>query len=152
MRYLRSALSVAACFAGLLFTAGALSAGEKKLMHCFIFTPIEAATEADWQAFYNASDELPGKIPGLSHVWYGKLARNLTIFSVAPEARKKLAAGEKSATGEVTQQVRKFGVCMEFQSESALKVYADHPAHKEWETVYSKVRQYGTNTFDIIGQ
>jgi hypothetical protein len=36
MRHLRSALSVAACLAGLLFTAGALSAGEKKLMHCFI--------------------------------------------------------------------------------------------------------------------
>jgi hypothetical protein len=49
-------------------------------------------------------------------------------------------------------RVRKFGVCMEMDDEAALKVYADHAAHKEWEEAYSKVRQPGTTTYDILGQ
>lgn len=127
-------------------------AGEKKLMHCFVFTPVESATEADWQAFFKATDELPGKIPGLNKVWYGKLRVPLTIFSSDAATRKKLAAGEKEVTGPVTRLVRQWGVCMEFNDEAALKVYADHPAHKAWEQVYFKVRQPMTTTFDILGQ
>lgn len=140
------------CAVCLFLTAGVLSAGEKKLMHCFAFTPIDEASQADWRAFSEATDALPGKIPGLNKVWHGKLRRNLSIFTVDREARKKLAAGEKKVTAEVTLTVRQYGVCMEMDSEAALQTYADHPAHKEWEQVYSKVRQPGTTTYDIIGQ
>lgn len=135
-----------------LLAAGVVSAGEKKLMHCFTFTPIEAATEADWEAFYKATDELPGKIPGLSRVWHGKLVRPLAILGTDRESSKKLMAGEKEVTGPVTRRVRTYGVCMEFADEAALKAYTPHPAHKEWEQVYGKVREYGTTTFDIIGR
>jgi len=27
-------------------------AGEKGLMHCFYFTPVASATQADWQGFF----------------------------------------------------------------------------------------------------
>ena len=145
MRILRLTLMLAVA-------AGLLSAGEKKLMHCFAFTAIEGASQADWDAFYKATGELPGKIPGLSKVWYGKLRRNLSIFNVAPEVRKKLGAGEQKVAGDVTQTVRQYGVCMEMDDEAALKTYESHPAHKAWVEVYSKVRQPGTTTFDIIGQ
>jgi len=134
----------------LLLAVGAATAAEKKLMHCFVFTPVETATQADWEAFYKATDELPGKVPGLSRVWYGKLLRNLTILGTDRETSKKLAAGEKDVTGPVTRRVRGYGVCMEFADEAALKVYAPHPAHKDWEKVYEKVREYGTTTFDIL--
>jgi hypothetical protein len=50
---------------GLLF-AGASMAGEKKLMHCFAFTPLKSATSADWDAFYKATDDLPKKIKGVT--------------------------------------------------------------------------------------
>lgn len=136
----------------LLLLAGVAAAGEKKLMHCFVFTPVEAATAADWEAFYKATDELPGKVPGLSRVWHGKLARNLAILGVDREASKKLAAGEKEVPGTVTRRVRSYGVCMEFADEAALKAYAPNPAHKDWEKVYEKVREYGTTTFDILGR
>jgi len=135
-----------------LTAAAPLAAGEKKLMHCFTFTAVESATEADWQAFFKATDGLPGKIPGLSRVWYGKLRSPLAIFSTDAATRKKLAAGEKDVSGPVTRLVRQWGVCMEMDDEAALKAYADHPAHKAWEQVYFKVRQPGTTTFDIIGQ
>ena len=98
-------------------------------MHCFAFTPIESATVAEWRAFYDATDQLPKKIPGITHVWYGKLRRPLN------------AGGE-----------RKYGVCMEMANEDALKSYGEHPFHKEWMNVYSKVRVEGTTTFDILGQ
>jgi hypothetical protein len=39
---------------------------------------------------------------------------------------------------------------MEFKDEEALKAYGPHEAHKEWEAVYGKVRQYGTTTVDIL--
>jgi hypothetical protein len=132
--------------------AGGAFAGEKKLMHCFYFTPIEAATDADWQAFYKATDGLVGKIPGLTRVWYGKLRAPMTQFNPDAAARKELGGGAQSAKGEVTRRVRTHGVCMEMNDEAALKTYADHPAHKEWEGVYAKVRQPGTMTFDILGQ
>ncbi|MBM3747837.1 MAG: hypothetical protein FJW34_18780 [Acidobacteria bacterium] len=134
----------------LLLAAGAATAADKKLMHCFVFTPVEAATQADWEAFYKATDELPGKVPGLSRVWAGKLARNLAILGTDRETSKKLAAGEKEVSGPLTRRVRSYGVCMEFADEAALKAYAPHPAHKEWEKVYEKVREYGTTTFDIL--
>ena len=105
-------------------------AGEKKLMHCFAFAPVESATAADWDAFYKASDQMPKKIPGVSRVWYGKLRSDLTV----------------------NNSVRKYGMCVEMRDEAALKAYADHPYHRQWVDVYSKVRVEGTTTFDIIGQ
>ena len=140
---------IAAC---LLLFAGLVSAGEKKLMHCFYFSVAENATDADWQAFYKATDELPGKIPVVSRVWYGKLVRPMGILTTADaETRKKLMA-EGAATGPVTRLVRQYGVCMEMADEAALKVYADHPYHKDWETAYFKVRQPGTNSMDFVGR
>jgi hypothetical protein len=120
------------------FAASVLSAGEKAVMHCFAFTAVESATPADWDAFYKATDQLPSKIPGLTHVWYGKLAKPLAI--VATEG------------GESQKVVRQYGACMEFKDQAALKAYAGDPAHKEWVGAYSKVRQPGTTTVDILGQ
>jgi len=131
--------------------AGSGLAGEKKLMHCFYFTPVKNATDADWQAFFKATDALPQQIPGLSRVWYGKLIRNLVVFNTDAETRKKAAAGE-TATGPVTRVVREFGVCMEMADQAALKTYATHPAHTKWNEIYSKVREPGTTTVDILGQ
>jgi hypothetical protein len=110
--------------------AGVLSAGEKKLMHCFAFTAIASATEADWAAFNKATDQLPEKIPGLTRVWHGKL-------------RGAMDEGESART---------HGVCMEMNDAATLKAYAGHEAHKAWQAVYVKVRKPGTTTFDILGE
>jgi len=137
----------------LLLAAGAVSAGEKKLLHCFYFTVEAGATEDQWQAFFKATDELPGKVPGLTKVWYGKLARPMAVLSTSDaEARKKLSAGEKDVTGPINRVVREWGACMEFSDAAALKAYAGHAEHKKWEEVYFKVRQYGTTTVDFMGQ
>jgi hypothetical protein len=135
-----------------LLIPGLLSAGEKKLMHCFAYTPIESASAADWEAFHKATDQLPARIPGISKVWYGKLARPLAQFTVDGEARKKLNAGEKDVATKANLLRRAYGVCMEMADEGTLKSYAAHPYHKEWLTAYEKVRVAGTTTYDILGQ
>jgi hypothetical protein len=132
---------------------GSLAAAEKgKLMHCFYFTTVENASEADWNAFYAATDQLPSQIPGLLGVWHGKLSRPQTLLSTDAETRKKLAAGEKSVSGPVSSAVRQYGVCMAMADQAALKAYADSAAHKAWVEKYSKVRVEGTSTFDIVGR
>ena len=110
--------------AGILLFSSLGAAQEKKLMHCFFFTPITEATQAEWDAFYKATYDLPDKIPGLDKVWAGKL--------------------------RTTSKNRDYGVCMEITNEAALKIYTDHPAHSDWVKVYAKVRVAGTSTFDII--
>ena len=140
------------CAAALLLTAGTLTAGEKGLMHCFAYTVKDNVTDADWQAFYKATDALPSKISGVKRVWYGKLLRPLAQFTVDAETRKKFAAGEKSVTAPVNRLMRQNGVCMEMQDEAALKAYASHPYHKEWVAAYEKVRVEGTTTYDILAQ
>ncbi len=136
----------------LTLAAAALTAGEKKLMHCFAFTVIETATEAEWKAFAAATDALPAKIPAITKVWQGKLRNPLNIFNIDPEARKKLMAGDPEANGTVKRVQRKHGVCMEMTDEAALKTYAAHPYHAEWMAAYEKVRVAGTTTIDILGQ
>ena len=133
----------------LLCAAGISAAADGKLMHCFYFTAVEGATAADWEAFYAATDALPGKIPGLLNVWHGKLNRPMGLFMPGAETRKNIKPDSTKLTGEFNRVVRQHGVCMEFKDQDALKAYGPHPAHKEWEAVYGKVRQYGTNTFDI---
>jgi hypothetical protein len=100
---------------------------ESKLMHCFALTAIAEATEADWQAFYTATDELPSKIPGLNRVTHGKLL-----------------------TPNVGDAQRDYGVCMEMTDEAARAAYGEHPAHAEWVEVYAKVRLGDTTTFDYL--
>jgi hypothetical protein len=119
--------------AGALLSSGIGSADEKAVMHCFFFTPIAEASEADWNAFYEATVELPSKIEGLDRVWAGKL-------------RKRAAVSQQVKLG------REYGACMELANEAALQTYAKHPAHDAWVKMYEKVRVPGTTTFDILGQ
>lgn len=110
----------------------ALNAGG--LMHCFVFTPIADAGSADWKAFYEATAALPDKIDGLHKAWAGKLRR--------PVRQYGRNGGDPL--------VREYGVCMEMEDEAALAAYADHPAHTEWVKIYSKVREPGTLTYDML--
>jgi hypothetical protein len=135
----------------LLFT-GLLSAGEKNLLHCFYFTPLDGATPADWQAFYKATDELPAKVPGLTHVWVGKLLHPSYAIAGDSDAMAKLHAGGKDVPGKLNLQYREYGVCMEMENAAVLKTYADSAAHKDWLAIYEKVRKPGTSTFDLPGQ
>ncbi|MBM3784175.1 MAG: hypothetical protein FJW30_07425 [Acidobacteria bacterium] len=138
--------------ATLLLTSGLAVAGEKGMMHCFAFTVIESATDADWKAFAEATDAWPGKFKGISKVWHGKLRAPLAQFTVDGEARKKLAAGGKDVEAKANRVTRQHGVCMLMSGPETLKEYTANPFHKEWMSKYEKVRVAGTTTYDILGQ
>ena len=101
------------CLAGGMLLASTALVGEKKLMPCFYFTTVEGATQADWDAFYKATDEIPKKIKGVSHVWYGKLEVPLgqtNLDKMDADTTKKYRAGE-SVTTQITRTPRDWGIC-----------------------------------------
>ena len=61
-----------------MLSAATASAADD-LVHCFLFTAVDKAPEADWQAFFKATDALPSKIPVVKHVWYSKLNRPMEV-------------------------------------------------------------------------
>jgi hypothetical protein len=138
----------------LCLAAGVAAAAEPTIMHCFAFTPIKEATQADWDAFYKATDALPGKVKGIKRVWYGKLRAPLAQFNITDAAARKqaLAEGKAAAAGDITATRREHGVCMEFENEAAWSAYGakDNQAHNDWVNVYSKVRVAGTTTYQIL--
>jgi len=143
---------LAVCAAALFLTSAA-HAGEKKLMHCFAWTSIKDADQADWDAFFNASDLLPSKIKGITHIWYCKLAAPLSQYNVEAtgDAQQKLRKGEP--TPVTAQRVpRDWGMCMEMTGPAVLKAYDTDPYHKKWTDAYAKIRVEGTTTFNILGQ
>ncbi|MBM3814747.1 MAG: hypothetical protein FJW20_24240 [Acidimicrobiia bacterium] len=139
----------------LLFAASTASlAGEKTMMHCFAFTTIDTASEAEWKAFQAATDAMPAKNPAILRVWHGKLLRPLAQFSPDAETRKKFTPQVNEAEGKMVRLQRQYGVCFEFkdQGADALKAYTANPYHAEWTKAYEKVRRPGTTTYDILGQ
>ena len=138
--------------ATLLLTSGLAAAGEKGMMHCFAFTVIPEATDADWKSFAEATDKWPSQFNGIQKVWHGKLRGPLAQFTISAEARKKLAAGEKDVETKANRLMRQHGVCMLMTGPETLKEYTAVPFHKEWMAKYEKVRVAGTSTYDILGQ
>lgn len=144
---------LAFCLSTLFLSSALAVAGEKGMMHCFAFTPIKEATQADWDAFYKATDAMPGKIPQVKKVWYGKLRAPLAQYNTSDAAaRKRVASGEKGVSAELTVTRREHGVCMLMGSPEDLKTYTANPFHKEWLAAYEKVRVAGTTTYDILAQ
>jgi hypothetical protein len=135
---------------GLLATAA--PAADKGMMHCFAYTVKGDATDADFAAFYKATEEMPKKIKEVKQVWFGKLRRPLAQYRMDATNAKKFTAEAPTATVEATRVVRQQGVCMLLESEAALKVYEAHPYHKDWVAAYEKVRVAGTTTYDILAQ
>jgi hypothetical protein len=115
----------------LLFGAGVLVGQrtvtpQRTLIHAFAFQAQQGVTDQQVKELWGATQRMVGQIPGIRNVWMGP------VLNRGPEWQ--------------------YGVVMEFQDQAALKVYADHPAHREWEKIYGQVRVPGTNTLDIQGQ
>ena len=144
--------------ASLLISAGSLAAGDKSLMHCFAFTDVAEAAAADWKAWEEATEKLPKQIPGLMHVWYGKLSSPLGQVQVAAQQGEidkptidKFRAGEV-INAPIKRLVRQHGACFQFKDKAAFDAYSKSPVHDEWTKLYAKVRVDGTTTFQILGQ
>jgi hypothetical protein len=126
-------------------------AAEKGILHCFAFTPKAEATEADFKAYYEATDKLAKDFKGIKRVWYGKLRNPLNQFRVDPDSGKKFSATNTKVEGATVTRVRReHGACMEFKDAAAWDAYGKSPEHDAWVKVYEKVRVDGTTTYQIL--
>jgi uncharacterized protein (DUF1330 family) len=81
------------------------------------------ATPEQIKAAIDAAHQLPAKYPGIKRVW----TKNLKYQG---------------------QEGYKQAIVMEFESEAALKKYADSPAQKWWYEIYMQIREE-SRTHDI---
>jgi len=135
----------------LLLAAVSAFAAENTIIHCFAFTPRPEATEADFKAYYAATDQLAKDFKGIHRVWYGKLRAPLNQFRLDADSSKKLTPGNDKVEGAAVTRVRReHGACMEFKDAAAWTAYEKDPAHEAWAKAYEKVRVPGTTTYQIL--
>ena len=98
------------------FSAVTLAQSHATVIHIINIKWKEDATPEQIKAAVDAARQLPSKFPGIKRVW----TRNL-----------------KYQGQEGYQQA----IVMEFESEDALKKYADSPAQQSWYKIYLPVRE-----------
>ncbi|MBI4462972.1 MAG: Dabb family protein [Acidobacteria bacterium] len=102
------------------FTAGVATAQRSygtpsSLVHVVSIQWKADASEADRQKALDGVKEMAAKIPGIKNVW---------IKATRVQPREFHAA-----------------FAIEFENREAADAYADHPAHREWESYYLPVRE-----------
>jgi hypothetical protein len=99
----------------------------KTVIHVVTLYYKDGTTEEQKKDVLAGVEKMAKEIPGVKNIW-------LKPIKVQGEVQ------EKQADGSVKTRRMTDVFVMEFESEAALKVYADHPAHKAWEQIYVPVR------------
>lgn len=121
-----AALACAALGAGLMWAANEYGR-PKSVIHVITLYYKDGATEEDKKTVIAATEKMASEIPGIKNLW-------LKPIRVQGEVQ------EKQADGSIKQRRMTDAIVIEFESEAAFKAYADHPAHKTWESVYVPLR------------
>jgi len=120
------------CLLIAIFSAGVLTGQNKfgtpkTVLHVVTVKWKDDSTPEQRQKALDGVKTMAAAIPGMKNVWIKKL-----------NVQAQTADNKPYDTAFV----------MEFESEAALKTYADHPKHKEWEDIYLPIRQE-SRTHDI---
>jgi hypothetical protein len=106
-----------------LFSTVAFAQSPSTVLHIINVKWKADATPEQIKAAVDAAHQLPAKFPGIKRVW----TKNIKYQG---------------------QEGYKQAIVMEFESEAALKKYADSPAQKWWYDIYMPVRDE-SHTHDI---
>lgn len=98
----------------------------KSVVHVVTVKWKKEATPDQRQQAIDGVRVMAGKIPGIRNIWIK------TLKVQGPSADMPFDAA----------------FVMEFADEAALKAYADHPAHRQWESIYIPIRE-SSRTHDI---
>lgn len=99
----------------------------KSVIHVVTLYYKDGTTDAQKKAVLDGIEKMAASIPGIKNVW-------LRPIKVQGNVQ------EKQPDGTLQNKMMTDAFVIEFESEEALKVYADHPAHREWEKIYVPVR------------
>lgn len=113
----------------LLAGAVAMCAAEKpkSIIHVVTLYWKDGTTDAQKKAVLDGIEKMGKEIPGITRVWL----KPLKVQGNYPV---------KQPTGEIKVFPVTDAFVIEFKDEAAFNAYADHPAHKEWEKIYTEVR------------
>lgn len=92
----------------------------KTVIHVVTLKWTDDSTAEQQQKALDGVKNMAATIPGIKNVWL-----------------KKLKVQGQTAANKPYD----WAFVMEFESEAALKAYADDPKHKEWETFYLSIRE-----------
>jgi uncharacterized protein (DUF1330 family) len=106
-----------------LFATAALAQSPTTVLHIINVKWKAEATPEQIKAAVDGAHQLPAKFPGIKRVW----TKNLKYQG---------------------QEGYKQAIVMEFESEAALKKYAESPAQKWWYELYMPIREE-SHTHDI---
>jgi hypothetical protein len=120
------ALLCTALGAGLLMAANSFNK-PKSVIHVITLYYKDGVTDDQKKTVATATEKMASEIPGIKNIW-------LKPVRVQGEVQ------EKQADGSVKARRMTDIIVIEFESEAAFKAYADHPAHKAWESIYVPLR------------
>lgn len=117
--------------AAFLLLAGAvgLRAAEKpnSIIHVVTLYWKDGTTDAQKKAVLDGIEKMGHEIPGITRIWL----KPLKVQGNYPV---------KQPSGDIKVFPVTDAFVIEFKDAAAFKAYADHPAHKEWEKIYTEVR------------
>ncbi|HEY3443466.1 MAG TPA: Dabb family protein [Paludibaculum sp.] len=93
----------------------------------------DGTTEAQKKAVLDGVEKMAGEVPGIRNIWLKGI-------------KAQVSAVIKDADGKLAEKRMTDAIVMEFESEAAFKAYDDHPAHREWEKIYTVVRGQSRTT------
>jgi hypothetical protein len=99
----------------------------KSVIHVVTLYYKDGTTDAQKKEVLDGIEKMAASIPGMKNVWLRPI-------------RVQGSVQVKQTDGTVQNRMLTDAFVMEFESEEALKLYADHPAHREWEKIYIPLR------------
>jgi len=116
---------------GLVIMAGSFGAfaaeKPKSIIHVVTLYWKDGTTDAQKKAVLDGIEKMGKEIPGITRVW-------LKPVKVQGQYPVKQPGGEMKIFPVTDAFV------IEFRDEQSFKAYADHPAHEEWERIYTEAR------------
>lgn len=99
----------------------------KSIIHVVTLYWKDGTTDVQKKAVLDGIEKMGKEVPGITRVWL----KALKVQGNYPV---------KQPSGEIKIFPVTDAFVIEFKDEAAFKAYADHPAHKEWEKIYTEVR------------
>ncbi len=107
----------------------------KTIVHVVTLYYRDGTTEEQKQAVLEGVEKMAAEIPGIRNIW---------LKPVKVQGTR----AERQPDGSFRMRPMTDAFVIEFESEAAMKVYEDHPAHRAWEKIYLPLRGY-SYTHDI---
>lgn len=107
----------------------------RSVIHVVTLYYKDGTTDEQKKAVLDGIEKMASEVPGLKNIWL-KPVKVQGVYM------------EKQSDGSMKARPFTDAFVMEFENDAAFQAYANHPSHKAWEEIYTKVRGR-SSTHDI---